>query len=173
MSIISQKIIDYARSQVGRRVFASVPNAKGECWDLAFQAAKDAGAKTPHDLGNIYKWSSQKVALAQARPGDIIQYFSLKMEVEMVRTQVFDNGDTETRTETSSITLGEPRHTAIIKALKPNGKVEVFEQNIGGRAETQINEYYLQPITFQDSPTRVKVTRKSGRFIIYRPESKL
>lgn len=174
MGITNHKVVNYARSQVGKRVFAEAEGALGECWDLAFQALKEAGAKTPHDFGrvNTYKWSSRTISLSQAEPGDIIQYKNLKIEVVKVTVRTLPDGSTETLTETSTFEIGLPRHTAIIKAIKPNGVVEVYEQNIGGVKHTAVNEYHLKPGTYEDGATTITVTKKKGSYKIYRPEPK-
>lgn len=167
MSVTNQNIINYVKSQVGKRVFAELPNALGECWDLAFQALKEAKAKTPHDFGagNMYKWSSKTVTLDQAQPGDIIQYQNLKMEVT---TFLADGGFT-----INTFSIGLPRHTAIIKAVGANGKVEVYEQNMDGVKHTACNEYYLVPGTYDSGTTKITVKKKGGSYTVYRPEPKL
>ncbi len=164
MSALSHKVVLFARQNLGKRVFAEVTNARGECWDLAFAALASAGAKTPHDYGSIYKWSSKKVPLSQAKPGDIIQY----ERYQFVMRKTNANG----AWEEMSGTIGEPRHTAIIKAIKPHGQVEVYEQNSGSLKTTAVNVAYLKAGEFKEGGTTFKVTVKGGAFKIYRPQPK-
>lgn len=171
MSILNQKVVDFARSKVGQRIFAEAPNALGECWDLAFQALKESGAKTPHDFGNVYVWSSNKVSIGQVRAGDIIQYRMLKIEVVSVEA-ISDSEGTTTITKTQTFEIGLPNHTAVVKACNANGVIEVFEQNMNGKKETAINTYYLVPGEYTIGNSKVKVKKKSGTMTIYRPEPK-
>ena len=44
---INQKIVLWAKGKLGKKV------GRGECWDLAEQALKQAGAQTSNDLGPV------------------------------------------------------------------------------------------------------------------------
>jgi len=312
-----QGVLNYAQRNKGKRVFADVKGARGECWDLAFMALKESGAKTPHDYGrNPYKWSDTKVSLNRAAPGDIIQYKNLRIEIYELKEEkaekqkgflekikkakdylekaqkkikevssqiqnIKEKGELDLKKLASDITgfektsaakiakmmkevknlkekkdekaalqlmseitkletkhakelankvkklkdfkakdvlkiaekikklhekqskeaqkakkiakkikeakdkkvikktltrwyeIGQPRHTAIIKAIKKDGIIEVYEQNMGGKKETHINEYYLKPGIYKKSAdTKIEVVKKRGSFIIYRAEVK-
>lgn len=171
MSVLNSQVLDYAVGQIGRRVYASPAGSKGECWDLAFQALSESGAKTPHDYGDTYRWSNQTVELRQALPGDIIQYqrFQITVVTEKKWTDSDENEVTETTEEV--YTIGQPRHTAIIRSVSADGKVEVVEQNMGGRSETHANVYYLKAGLIKKGNATIKVSVK-GSYLIYRPESK-
>jgi len=65
---LRKKIVQYAKDNLGKQVIAEggfpsgfPKKGKGECWDLAYMALKESGAKTPYDYGrNNYRWSKDK-----------------------------------------------------------------------------------------------------------------
>lgn len=173
MSIINQKIIQFARiwNKKHVRVWAKGNfKAAGECWDLAYQGLKKAGAMTPHDLDlGIYVWSSKIVSLEKAIPGDIIQYKEYKYESKRVNT----SGKKEGYTYTETVEIGLPNHTAILKAKKENGQVEVYEQNMGNKKTVHTNTYYLVAGEYESLNKKITVTVLGGKYTIYRPLKKV
>ncbi len=172
MSTLNETIRIYVRSQIGRRVFAQVSNARGECWDLAFEALRLSGAKTTHDTGNLYRWSNTSVPLDRAMPGDILQYSNLSVEVVSITTTTEEDGSTSTETYTETFRIGLPNHTAIVDAVGTNGRFTVIEQNMNGRRDTQRNTYRLKAGTYQEGRTAVTVTIRGGSITTWRPESR-
>jgi hypothetical protein len=84
----------------------------GECWTLADEALKAAGASHP----DTYVWGR---ALGSGEPvihGDIVQFTSVRLE----------NGQ-------SWMTIGTPAHTAIIERVNGPGEYVLIHQNFGGR----------------------------------------
>ena len=116
-------------SQVGR----------GECWDVAQQALDDNGAdwNRPMDYG-------KKINPQDAKPGDIVQFKSVKM------VETFPDGSWR------SETLGMPDHTAIIYEVIAPLKFRLAHQNLNGNRTVQITEVNLK-------------NKKSGSFSIHRP----
>jgi len=223
--VLQKKVKQYAEDNLGTRVWAKdlptgyVKKGKGECWDLAYMALKTSNAYTPYDYGtNHYKWSKDIASISSAKPGDIIQYKRLIIDIYMlpnkkeINKKIEDTkkkytelnktneelktftkqikerlkqakGDKEeiaycksklkefadvrkhnkkykkslddymkqlkkdltTKKFIKSHKIGVPDHTAIIKAIKKDGLVEVYEQNMGGNKVTHTNEYYLVP----------------------------
>ena len=158
MSAVNEKIIEFAKTNLNQKI------DQGECWDLAFRALENAGAKTPTGSGaSLYKWSSQKVSMSEAQVGDIIQYKNFKIKIE--------TEDKAGNITWNVLTIGMPRHTAILKSKKSNGVVEVYEQNMDNKKSVKINSYHLEKTTYTDSAgTKIKVTIQGGKFIIYRPK---
>ena len=69
---IQKKIVAFATRNIGSKV------GEGECYDLANEALKEAGAKRAKDFGKItktadYVWGDL-VATAMVQPGDILQF---------------------------------------------------------------------------------------------------
>lgn len=120
-------------SQVGR----------GECWDVAQQALDDNGAdwNRPLDYG-------KKINPQDAKPGDIVQFKSVKM------VETFPDGSWR------SETLGMPDHTAIIYEVISPLKFRLAHQNLSGNRTVQITEVNLK-------------NKKSGSFSIHRPRAGL
>lgn len=175
MSVLNKKVLDFAKRKIGSRVFAVIESSDGkqrekglgECWDLAFEALRNAGAKTPHDFGKTYKWSNTIVSLNNAKPGDIIQYDAVSIKVTVVE----DQGDQGSSSKWQTNEIGTPEHTAIIKEIGANGYVTVVEQNMNNRKTTRVNSYYLKNTSFTTGNTTTTVVLR-GQFSIFRPEAK-
>ena len=80
---INQKVVNWARAQSGKQV------GKGECWDLADRALRQAGAQSSADLGPMdddadYVWGDEISDLKDVQPGDILQFrdFAVTTTVE-------------------------------------------------------------------------------------------
>ena len=68
----NQTVLAYARQRVGRQV------GSGECFDLADEALRNAGASSASEYGPItptadYVWG-RRVSRQEAQPGAIIQF---------------------------------------------------------------------------------------------------
>jgi hypothetical protein len=64
---VSQLVVEFAATRVGQKV------KRGECWDVANEALRYAKATTPDD-GDLYDWGDPVAGLAEARPGDVLQF---------------------------------------------------------------------------------------------------
>ena len=69
----NQQVVNWARAQNGKQV------RKGECWDLADAALRQAGAKSSADLGPMdedadYVWGDAVSDLKDVQAGDILQF---------------------------------------------------------------------------------------------------
>jgi len=126
---LNQKVLAYARSQLGRRV------GDGECATLAVQALASARARglvEPAAANSDYTWG-KKVAMltpthhstAAIQPGDILQLRDVST-LSVTRTQQPD-GSVWTMTRTTSA----QHHTAIVASVSGN-TIKVYEQNVGG-----------------------------------------
>jgi hypothetical protein len=161
----------------------------GECWALAHEALKDAGAQssTTTRKNDDYVWGTL-VSVQMVIPGDILQFRNYAA-ITMIKTDVtFDDGSGYE--DTNESTLQRPHHTAIVAENKGATGLLVLEQNVapGGRTVQQ----NLLPITgtgpevktdFQSMKDnagkmrRAKVvmtttTTISGRILAYRPQKK-
>jgi hypothetical protein len=113
---LGQQVIVYAEQRIGQQV------GNGECTDLAEQALAKSGARNEDSYGVVtpdadYVWGT-KVALSDARPGDILQFRNFR-----TRTIVIEAGR-------ETWLAGErDHHTAIVEANLGNALV-VLEQNV-------------------------------------------
>lgn len=120
---LNQTIVAWVKSKVGQNVMGQNSNAS-ECWDLAEEALRYAGAKTSNDvmgknLKAPYKWGTAINSFGQLQAGDIIQFKMYKYTES--------NGAYQERGDSSW-----PHHTAIVGAVVggDNNEVEVYEQNV-------------------------------------------
>lgn len=132
---INGRILAFVKSVMGTTV------GRGECWDLAQEALDTAGAdwSRPFTFGTLLDPVKDRI-----RPGDIIQFRSVKIVEEMRgggrRWEV----------------LGAPDHTAIIIAVPGPGEYTLAHQNTGGKRSVITSSVNLNRMT-------------SGTYWIYRP----
>ncbi|MGO8690558.1 MAG: CHAP domain-containing protein [Thermoguttaceae bacterium] len=103
---VNQRILRFATDQRGQQV------GDGECWTLADQALKAAGAQHP----GAYVWGRPLAAGERVFPGDIVQFSSVRLT----------HGSAWT-------TLGAPNHTAIIEHVKAPHVYVLIHQNFDGK----------------------------------------
>jgi len=156
-SSINQKVIDFARANIGNTVR---PDMGGDCYDFAAEALRKAGVKvnTHQGAGTIngqvhYIWGStvyqkskmsgwsNKGSLASIKAGDVIQFDGVK----------FENGNGSQKTS---------HHTAIVESVDTRtGVIKVIHQNIGGVKKVFRGQYDVDNMV-------------SGVMTIYRPQSR-
>lgn len=100
---INRKVLDFALGQMGRQV------GNGECWTLAAEALKVAGAQRP----NGYVFGRLLASSETALPGDIIQFTNCRFEE---------------RSAWRTRWIVAPHHTAIIFSVD-QGQAVVVQQN--------------------------------------------
>jgi hypothetical protein len=159
---MSDRIVSYASRQRGDCV------GDGECYTLVNRALRAADAKTAADYGAVspnadYVWGAS-VALADLRPGDVIQF----RDYTYTRVSVTDD-DSGTATDEEE---GErPHHTAIVQSVDGGGVVTVWEQNAPeGSAVRRTQLFFTSGRTTRGNTTTT--IRVSGTFWFYRPEAR-
>ena len=151
---LGDQVKNWAYNKMGQQV------GDGECFALADQALTSNGAKTASDFGTVtanadYTWGTSVATLADALPGDIIQFRNYKVEtttttVTTTTTKSSDGGTSvNTQTSTQTQSLGRPHHTAIIWSTSGGGVVNVLEQNVDPGKKTVQNNV----LNFSDSST--------------------
>jgi hypothetical protein len=132
-------IVYFAENAMRTRVIGRDSNA-AECWDLAEEALRFAGAKTSKEVmgknfksNSNYKWGESIKTFGQLKPGDIIQFN---------KYHYHGAGSKDEREYQDRGSTSQPRHTAIVKEVigGPNNAVEVYEQNVppGGAVQTAV-----------------------------------
>ncbi|HEV2319667.1 MAG TPA: hypothetical protein VGV18_07955 [Verrucomicrobiae bacterium] len=161
---LGANVVQFARQRTGQKV------GDGECFALADQALRSAGAKSAADFGAItpngdYKWSSQQVSPTDAKPGDIIQFRNFRVVIKTVHA----DGSWEERSEE------RPHHTAVVVSNDGSGNLTVLEQNVSiggsaGQAQKTVrqNKIVTTAGSHKAGADNVTVT-VTGRIVVYRP----
>lgn len=173
---LGQKVVNWARAQKGKQV------AKGECWDLANSALKQAGAKSSADLGPMdedadYVWGDEIDDLKDALPGDILQFRDFTITTTVETETRYPDGSSETTTEESA--FDRPHHTAVVSEVGSGGVLKILEQNIApGGKKVQLNTLHSKDVAATSKESvkgnaKVIVTTTvtvSGTIWAYRPK---
>jgi hypothetical protein len=161
--VIGDKVVAFAQQHSGQKV------GDGECFALVDQALRGAGAKSAADFGTVvpdadYVWGTA-TTVADAKPGDIIQFRDYRYDREITVEQA--DGASSTRTEFQE----RPHHTAIVASVDGNGAITVLEQNAPERSATHRTQLFFLDRNDKSGGTTTKIN-VSGRFTIYRPQSR-
>ncbi len=140
---IPDLVLQFATTHLGTVV------GRGECWDLPYQALLAAHAHTPRDLGRgLYVWGEPVASLADAEPGDIIQFRNVRIR----RTWTSEGGE-----EWEEIDLGS-RHSAVIESIDGEGFVTLLHANYN-------RDRHVRRIRLNLSGENIAV---HGQYFIYR-----
>jgi hypothetical protein len=161
---MAPKIVQFAQSRVGQKV------GDGECFALADEALRGAGASSAADFGHVapdadYKWSSQQVSPSDAKPGDIIQFRNFKITTKTVGSDGSGGDSWEER----------PHHTAVVVSNDGSGNLTILEQNVSiggtpGQAEKSVRQNQIATASGSRRVGTDTVTVTiSGRMVVYRP----
>ncbi|HXJ20550.1 MAG TPA: hypothetical protein VMT03_09980 [Polyangia bacterium] len=159
----------------------------GECWDLADQALRAAGAASSTTTGpdDDYVWGD-KVIPAGALPGDVVQFRDYVATVRTTTDITFDDGSSSSGWTEEQIE--RPHHTAVVESTGRAGLV-VLEQNVDpGGKKVQRHTIAITPgTTTTSTPQTVKAddgkmkaakvtitvtVTISGKIWVYRPKAK-
>lgn len=183
MADSSAKVVEWVNKQEKQ----SKSVGAGECWDLAEQALKEAGAKTSRDLtpdlneNSDYIWGRQ-VRTSDVKPGDIIQFRNYHW-TRKTRTDI-EGSDGSSSWSEKSQSQDRPHHTAVVVAVNGDGSVKVVEQNVEGRrfahSATLVLESGKKPAQTEEKKKGNKTEKKqtsvedevTGTVWIYRPIGK-
>jgi hypothetical protein len=153
---LGDQVVAFARGKIGQCV------GNGECFDLADQALRSAGAKSAADFGKVtpnadYVWGTA-VSLSDIHPGDIIQFKNYRYD----RT-------TATDTSTDTDFQERPHHTAIVERVDGQGALIVLEQNVPDGSAGQRSQLFFSNVSTNSGGQRTSI-RVQGRFRFYRPQ---
>jgi hypothetical protein len=109
--LLNQRVLAFAAERLGQQV------GNGECWTLADEALKSAGARR----ADVYIFGRALRTGERALPGDVIQFTSVRLVG---------------RKRNYTMTLGTPNHTAVIREVKGPRSYEVLHQNFGAPGKT-------------------------------------
>lgn len=119
---MNQKVVSWALHRVRHQV------GRGQCWDLADQALRNAGARSSTTTGadDDYDWGDA-VELSGVRPGDILQFRNFEIVTSTETKTTFLDGSWQGQTRKNVLT--RPHHTAIIETVWGDGVFGILEQN--------------------------------------------
>lgn len=103
---LNEKVLGFARSKLGKKV------GDGQCWALADQALKYAGAQRPGTNGLKSNQFGNPVPLDKVIPGDVLQFMNIKIAAP-------------------NAFWSFPVHTAIVNK-KQGSRIELIHQNYNG-----------------------------------------
>ncbi|WMS42905.1 hypothetical protein RDV64_00435 [Acuticoccus sp. MNP-M23] len=140
---LNRSVVTFARGRLGQQV------ERGECWDLAEEALRSAGARRSGALGSLgddadYVWGTPITNMRLLKPGDIIQMRNFAEHNESRVEVTFADGSGWFEEGGGSTTRAH--HTVVVaSAPDASGRVEVLEQNFGtiGR-RVQLNTMHLR-----------------------------
>ncbi len=140
----------------------------GECFTLADQALKDAGAKSAADYGAVtadadYVWGKETTK-ALVQPGDILQFRNYKFEIttKTKTTKTYKGHpkykDQSTEGEDWATQSQErPHHTAIVASKDSSSQWTILEQNIAPMgSDTAVKKVQLNQLLTADSTKTTK-----------------
>jgi hypothetical protein len=169
----------------------------GECYDLADQVLRDAGAKSAPDFQKVtksrdqdYKWGTP-IDPKDAKPGDILQFRDHQIVKEVVTktTRTYPDGHSTQSVDKSSTPQHRGQHTSVVLSNDGDGKMTVAEQHVldhdTGKLSSTVrkNDLYTKDTSWKATKTRmdgnVQVKEETtvnvtvtGTIRAYRPQPK-
>jgi hypothetical protein len=148
---VNAKVLEFCRANLGKKI------GDGECTSLAAAALRQAKAKRSTTRDKEYVWgklvrtvTAKTNLTGDVLPGDVLQ---------------FRDAHFKKKIEGGTIEATYPQHTAIVAAVKDEGKVvEVLHQNVGDSRQTDRERRTVQRATIHFNQLQ-----KGGWVKIYRP----
>jgi len=160
---MADRIVAYARQRRGQ------VHGNGECFTLADDALRNAGAHSASHYGQVtpdadYVWGTA-ISQTDLRPGDVIQMRDYHCDLETRTENPDGSADIVTREES------RPHHTAIVESVGANGVVMVLEQNFPEGTAVTRNRLHLSSVTYTHGGATVTASVR-GTFWFYRPQAR-
>ncbi len=118
ISELQREVVNFAADNIGRKI------GRGECWDLADQALRAAGAEPPK--GYTF---GDRIPLNEIQPGDILQFTSARFDEPGYWT-----------------IMGMPNHTAVVHAVGDT-RAFILQQNFDGKRHVTTYDLNLNNLT--------------------------
>jgi hypothetical protein len=160
---MAQQIMNFITQKMGTH------HGDGQCFTLADDALKKAGAKSAADFGKVtddadYVWGTA-VKLSDVKPGDFIQFRNYSYE-RKTRTDNPDGSWSESEDK-----KGRPHHTAIVEQVNGDGSLVVLEQNAPKGDPVARNTLYFKSGTAESGNTKTTI-KVQGAVRFYRPQAR-
>jgi hypothetical protein len=159
---IPEAVVGFAKRKLTHHV------GDHECFALADQALRGAGAFSAADFGQItdnadYIWGTQ-IQLVALQPGDIIQFRGYKYD-QKVTVEDANGSKWHTHTEERS------HHTAVVETVDGDGAATVLEQNAPPGSTVHRTKLYFKSLNVTHGTTTTEVTVE-GTVWYYRPQKR-
>jgi hypothetical protein len=118
ISELQREVVNFAADNIGKRI------GRGECWDLADQALRAAGAEPPK--GYTF---GDRIRLDEIQPGDILQFTTARFDEPGYWT-----------------IMGMPNHTAVVHAVGDT-RAFILQQNFDGKRHVTPYDLNLNNLT--------------------------
>jgi hypothetical protein len=118
ISELQREVVNFAADNIGKKI------GRGECWDLADQALRAAGAEPPRG----YTFGTP-VPLNEIQPGDILQFTTARFDEPGYWT-----------------IMGVPNHTAVVHAVGDT-RAFILQQNFDGKRYVTTFDLNLDNLT--------------------------
>jgi hypothetical protein len=118
ISELQREVVNFAADNIGKKI------GRGECWDLADQALRAAGAEPPRG----YTFGT-RVPLNEIQPGDILQFTTARFDEPGYWT-----------------IMGVPNHTAVVHAVGDT-RAFILQQNFDGKRHVTTFDLNLDNLT--------------------------
>jgi hypothetical protein len=118
ISEIQREVVNFAADNIGKKI------GRGECWDLADQALRAAGAEPPKGYS-----FGDRIPLNEIQPGDILQFTSARFDEPGYWT-----------------IMGMPNHTAVVHAVGDT-RAFILQQNFDGKRHVTTYDLNLNNLT--------------------------
>ena len=160
---MSQKIVSYITQRMGTR------HGNGECFTLADDALKNAGAKSAADYGKVtpsadYVWGTA-VSASDVKVGDVIQFRNYRYDKKVEKKNPDGSGSTDDEFQE------RPHHTGVVEQVNSDGSMTVLEQNAPDGDPVARNVLYFTSSSNKDGNTTTTIKVK-GTVKFYRPQSR-
>jgi hypothetical protein len=160
---MAQQIMNFITQKMGTH------HGDGQCFTLADDALKKAGAKSAADFGKVtddadYVWGTA-VKLSDVKPGDFIQFRNYSYE-RKTRTDNPDGSWSESEDK-----KGRPHHTAIVEQVNGDGSLVVLEQNAPKGDPVARNTLFFKSGTADGGNTKTTI-KVQGTVRFYRPQAR-
>jgi hypothetical protein len=160
---VGDAIVGFAKRKMGHHV------GDHECFALADQALKNAGAFSAADFGEVtadadYIWGTQ-IQLDALQAGDILQFRDYRYD-RTIRTDSADGSFRE-----FSDFQERPHHTAVVEQVGEHGAVTVLEQNAPRGSVVHRTQLFFSSTTFKEGSKTTEIT-VVGNVWFYRPQKK-
>jgi hypothetical protein len=160
---MAQQITSFITQRMGTR------HGNGECFTLADDALKNAGAKSAADYGKVtpnadYIWGTS-VSASDAKAGDVIQFKNYRYDRKVETKNPDGSGSTDEDFQE------RPHHTAIVEQENSDGSITVLEQNAPDGEPVARNRLYFTNSSNKSGNTTTTIKVK-GTVRFYRPQSR-
>ena len=160
---MAQQIMNFIKQKMGTH------HGDGQCFTLADDALKNAGAKSAGDFGKVtkdadYVWGTS-VKKTDAQPGDVIQFRNYRYDRKIETNNPDGSGSTDNDFQE------RPHHTAVVEKVNGDGSMVVLEQNAPEGEAVIRSTLYFTSGSSESGNTKTTIQVK-GTVRFYRPQAR-